>query len=85
MGLERRDAAFVAAARTDVPDLCAEVRRLLDRQETHLAMIRNLSQSTPLDDEVSQALAQRGVLLAEVGTLRARVAELEERLGEPLS
>lgn len=55
-----------------------EIDRLRERQERHLELIRNLSQSTPLDDEVAQALAQRGVLLAEVGTLRAALRQIAE-------
>lgn len=51
--------------------LVEEVDRLLARQTVHLEQIRNLSQTVPLDSEVAEALNQRGVLLAEVGTLRA--------------
>lgn len=56
----------------------AENRRLLTRvAELHQAMIR-VSNETPFADEAKDALAQRGVLVAEVGTLKARVLELEE-------
>lgn len=51
--------------------LDAKIQRLEARQQEHLRLINNLSQSTPLDDEVSNALAQRGVLLAEIGTLKS--------------
>jgi hypothetical protein len=69
---------FEQVGAAEIRALVAFARALLGRQAKHLELIRNLSQSTPLDDEVAQALAHRGVLLAEVGTLRARVAELED-------
>lgn len=59
-------------------ELAREVLRLRARQNDHLAMIRAMSQTVPLEGEVADALEQRGALLAEVGTLRARVAELEK-------
>lgn len=45
------------------------------RQEELLATIVRLTNETPFPDEVKNALEQRGKLLAEVGTLRASVAE----------
>lgn len=45
-----------------------------------LALVAKISQETPLPDEVAQALTQRGAMLAEIGTLRARVAELEAKV-----
>ena len=49
-----------------------------EKRNTELnALVVKISQETPLSEEVAGALAQRGKLVAEVGTLRARVAELE--------
>lgn len=59
-----------------------EVNKLRTRQQELLSLVANISQSTPLDSEVSEALAQRGALLSEVGTLRARVTELEAQLAQ---
>jgi len=52
--------------------------KLEKRRDELLEMVAKLSQTMPLESEVAEALAQRGALLAEVGTLRARVAELEK-------
>lgn len=57
-----------------------ENKKLTTRRDELLAMVANLSQSVPLDSEVAEALNQRGTLLAEVGTLKARIAELESML-----
>jgi len=57
-----------------------EIAKLEKRRDELLQMVANLSQSVPLDSEVSEALNQRGALVAEVGTLRARVTELEKQL-----
>ncbi len=58
----------------------AETGKLEARRDELLAMVAKLSQTVPLESEVAEALDQRGALLAEVGTLRARVTELEARL-----
>jgi len=47
------------------------------RRDELLQLVSNLSQSVPLDSEVGEALNQRGALLAEVGTLKATIAEHE--------
>lgn len=52
-----------------------EVAALTERQAKHLQMIASLSQSTPLQSELEGWEGQRAALLAEVGTLRAKIAE----------
>jgi hypothetical protein len=61
----RRDRALDACA--------ARIAELLARRDALLALVWNTAQSTPLPDEVPNALDQRGALMAEVGTLRAQV------------
>lgn len=56
------------------------VAELEARQAEHLELIRKLSQTVPLESEIAEALEQRGALLAEIGTLRAKNAELERRV-----
>ena len=56
----------------------ARVGELERRQQELLATIVKVTNETPYSDEIRGALEQRGTLLAEVGTLKARVAELEE-------
>ncbi len=50
-------------------------RVLAIRRDELLAMVANLSQTVPLESEVAEALNQRGALLAEIGTLKATIAE----------
>jgi hypothetical protein len=57
-----------------------EIQALEKRRDELLEMVAKLSQTVPLESEVAEALNQRGALLAEVGTLKARVAELEAQL-----
>jgi len=55
-----------------------EDNRLLSiRRDELLAVVANLSQTVPLESEVAEALNQRGALLAEIGTLKATIAERE--------
>lgn len=54
--------------------LDAKVAHLEERQLEHLTLIQSLSQTVPLESEVREALAQRGTLLAEIGTLRSQLA-----------
>lgn len=62
---------------------CQErVDELETRKSELLALVAKLSQETPLDDEVKGALASRGALLAEVGTLKAALSAAERRAGE---
>lgn len=74
---ERDSARMLARVRGEERD------RLATRRDELLALVASISQSTPLDEEVKGALNQRGALLAEVGTLRARVADLERQLNTP--
>ncbi len=53
-----------------------QITELEERQQELLLTIRNLSATTPYPEEAANA----GVLLAEVGTLKARIRELEEEL-----
>lgn len=57
--------------------VCDERDALIERRDVLLQMVANISQSTPLESEVAEALAQRGALIAEIGTLRSMVAGLE--------
>ena len=63
--------AFYASARQLVPDLIAEVRQLRTRRDELLAAMVRVANETPFADEAKDALAQRGKLSAEIGTLRA--------------
>ena len=72
------NAVFIAAAREALPAALDEIERLQTRQDELLALVAKLSQTVPLESEVSAALDQRGALLAEVGTLRAEVARWKE-------
>lgn len=55
---------------------------LTKRRDELLQQIWNLSQSTPLDSETANAIDAQRALIAEVGTLKARVAELEREKAE---
>lgn len=55
---------------------------LTRRRDELLQQVWNLSQSTPLDSEVTNAIDAQRALIAEVGTLKARVAELEREKTE---
>lgn len=75
-----RDAAFIAAARTAVPALLDQLEAveserdgLARRRDELLVTIKNLSLSTPYPEEAGNA----ATLIAEVVTLKARVAEVE--------
>jgi hypothetical protein len=65
------------AMAVEVERLRADNAALTARRDELLATIARISQSEPLPDEVQHALSRQGALLAEVGTLRARIAELE--------
>lgn len=75
--LKRRAAIIRIARRHRL--LRAEVVNLTARRDALLRLVANISQSTPLPDELQGWEGQRAALLAEVGTLRSRVAELERR------
>lgn len=74
-------AKVVPAALERLERLEAESARLRERQQEHLALIARISQSTPLAIEIEGWEAQRAAFMAEVGTLRARVAEMERLMG----
>lgn len=63
-----------------VQDLSGGLVQLRARRDELLATIARISQSEPLPDEVQNALNRQGALLAEIGTLRSRVGELEQDL-----
>lgn len=63
-------------------DLEQQVAALTERQDTHLRMIANLSQSTPLAEELQGWEGQRAALIAEVGTLRAGERNTRERIAD---
>ena len=65
----------------EVPALAEVVGDLEDRRDALLAVMVRLTRETPYAEEIDEYLAQRGKLVAEIGTLRARVARLEEALG----
>lgn len=67
-----------------VVSLVERVRALEQRQQELLATIVRLTNEVPFPDEVKDWVAQRAALVAEVGSLRARVAELERRDGGEL-
>jgi hypothetical protein len=76
------DAEFIAHAREDVPALCARVRELEARRDELLATLARVSRETPYPDELKGWESQRSAMVAEVGTLKARVRELEAALVE---
>lgn len=55
------------------------------RRDELLEMVAKLSQTVPLESEVGEALNQRGALLAEVGTLKAAIAEHEPLFQQALT
>lgn len=59
-----------------------EIQKLEKRRDELLEMVAKLSQTVPLESEVGEALNQRGALLAEIGTLRARLAKYEPVEGQ---
>jgi DNA repair exonuclease SbcCD ATPase subunit len=69
-----------SAEQAELKMLREQVSRLEERQQVLLKQIADLSQSVPLESEVATALEQRGALVAEVGTLKARIVELEREI-----
>lgn len=78
--LDSVDARDSLAHVEELDALKARVADLEERQQKHLELIRRLSQETPLASEAEGWTSQRAALVAEVGTLKARVAELERDL-----
>jgi len=79
------------ALATEVVELVKDVKHwteksesLAKRQDELLATVVKVSRENPYPDEVKGWIDQRGKLVAEVGTLKARIAELE-RADRPLS
>ncbi|MDX3835660.1 hypothetical protein [Streptomyces europaeiscabiei] len=83
LGQDRADAAFVAAARSDVPELVAEVRRMraerADRQDEVAAAVGYTSglEWSDLVGIVASNTASLVQAERDVRALRARIAELE--------
>jgi hypothetical protein len=72
---------LVTTVGVDYHVTCREsIDNLTKRRDELLALVANLSQTVPLESEVAEALNQRGALLAEVGSLKARVVELQSML-----
>lgn len=76
-----RKALFESEVNVATLDGCLELgHRDIDelqlRQQEHFALIAKLSQQVPLESEVAEALNQRGVLLAEIGTLKSHLAAM---------
>ncbi len=63
---------------------CSKCISLEARRDELLLLVAKLSQEAALPDEVANALNQRGALLAEIGTLRSRLAEAEREWDELL-
>ncbi len=59
-----------------VPELLDEVERLEARIQELLALTVRLTNEVPFPDEVRGWLAQRAAMIAEIGTLKARIVEL---------
>jgi hypothetical protein len=74
------DAVGDDAKREAIGASTAEVVRLTERRDALLAFVWNASQSTPLAVELEGWEGQRAALLAEVGTLRAQVAERDRTI-----
>lgn len=68
----------MSAASSCHPDDGEQIDALLTRQQELLGLVAKLSRETPYADEVKGWEDQRRAMIAEIGTLRARVAELEQ-------
>jgi hypothetical protein len=64
------------------PDECSNCAPLAIRIEELLQTIVKLTRETPYPEEVENAMRQVGVLTAEIGTLKARVRELEDAVSD---
>lgn len=81
---KRAEGELPGAARDRLSTRLAEVERenekLRERQQELLAAMVRVANETPFADEAKDALAQRGRLVAEIGTLRnERDAAIAER------
>lgn len=57
-----------------------QIAHLEERQQSHLATIAKLSQTTPFAEEVAGWEGQRAKMIAEVGTLRAEISDIRGAL-----
>lgn len=64
----------IDALRNQKAALEVTVTGLAARQQEHLALIARLSKETPFDNEIEDLRRQNAALIAEVGTLRARLS-----------
>jgi hypothetical protein len=76
-------------ARRVIVDLLDQLRGASDdigylttRRDSLLALVAKLSQTTPFAEELQGWERQRAAMIAEVGTLRARVAETNRRIAD---
>jgi hypothetical protein len=86
--VSEEDAAFIVEARSAVPELLDEIDRLEARQQELLATIVRLTNETPYPEEIKGWVEQRAKLIAEIGTLKATIAERDAdivRLREALA
>lgn len=74
------DAAAIARLRNNARAAAEQLEAARVRIDELLALVARISQETPLPSEVEGALDSQRALIAEVGTLRARCAELERAL-----
>ena len=87
---ERANAAFIAAARTDVPALAAALREAWaalarvegDFRHAHDVCVTALEERDTARAELARVTAERDALRAEVQRLTAERAELAERVRE---
>ena len=56
-------------------DLAAQVTALEEMRDRHLQLIATLTRETPYPAELEECRSARRALIAEVGTLRAQLAE----------
>lgn len=61
-------------------DLEADAVKLVERRDELLKLVAKVSSETPYSADLDECKSARRALMAEVGTLRARVAELESML-----
>ena len=69
-------------AEQDRDELQARVEQLEERHQAHLETIRRLSNEAIAPAEAQEITEQRAALMAEVGTLRAELAEAQQERDE---
>ena len=85
VGELRRQVGERLAEQEKIQKLERDVAALETRRDELLALVAKLSQTVPLESEVGEALQQRGVLLAEVGTLKATITEHDSLFQQALT